>query len=130
MKYSSTESKKLIPASHENPEKPGVLKRVLFERSELIEGRVQMVNSAVIKPGERFQKHYHEDMDEIFLIASGEGVGEVDGERVPLRAGDALMVEAREAHVIWNASDEHELVYFVFGITKDLGGRTVVTEGE
>ena len=81
MKIIRTDDKSFIPASHENPLSPGVWKKVLFQRDELQPGTVQMVNWARLPVGNSFSAHYHEDMQEIFIIVAGEAEMVVAGER-------------------------------------------------
>ncbi len=54
----------LIPASHEDPKNPGVLKRVLAVKTDLLRGHVQMVNWSRLPAGSSFQSHDHEDMQD------------------------------------------------------------------
>ena len=49
-----------IPASHEDPRNPGVLKRVIATKHDFQEGHVQMLNWARLPAGSSFQLHYHE----------------------------------------------------------------------
>lgn len=114
-----------VAASHENPSAPGVVKRVLFARTELPAGRVQMVNWATMAPGQEFREHYHEDMDEIFLIIEGTAHMRCGGAEAMLQAGDAVLVVERETHTMRNVG-EVPLQYFVFGVTRDSGGKTVL----
>ena len=60
-----------VAASHEDPDSPGVLKKVLLQRDDLIAGRVQMVNWALLPVGQSFSPHYHEDMEEVFIVIRG-----------------------------------------------------------
>lgn len=114
-----------VPASHEDQARPGVLKRVLATRDELIDGRVQMINWASLPAGSSFRAHYHEDMEEIFVILSGRVSMDVDGEVHALSAGDAIVLEPREVHVMENVTDS-DLEYIVIGISTGQGGKTVV----
>ena len=47
-----------VPASHEDAKQPGVLKRVLATREELLDGRVQMINWASLPAGSSFRPHH------------------------------------------------------------------------
>ena len=47
------------PASHEDPADPGVFKRVLATKFDLLVGLVQMVNWARLPTGKSFRKHFH-----------------------------------------------------------------------
>lgn len=112
-------------ASHEDPMRPGVLKKVLYKRDDLQQGRVQMVNWAKFPPRSAFRRHYHEDMEEIFIILDGSVELIADGERSVLNAGDAVAIGPRVVHEMRNLTDS-EVNYIVFGITRDQGGQTVL----
>ena len=114
-----------IPASHEDQDRPGVLKRVLATRDELIDGRVQMVNWASLPAGSSFRAHYHEDMEEIFIILSGRVEMEVDGAAHQLAPGDAITIAPQEVHTMKNLTDAG-LEYIVIGISTGQGGQTIV----
>jgi mannose-6-phosphate isomerase-like protein (cupin superfamily) len=115
------------PASHEDRNDPGVLKQVLATRDDLRVGHVQMVNWSRLPVGKSFRRHYHEDMQEIFVIVEGQARMLVDENAVELKRGDAILVDPREEHSMTNtgADDVH---YVVFGISSEEGGRTVVCE--
>ncbi len=114
-----------IPASHEDPKNPGVLKRVLATRDELIDGRIQMINWASLPAGSAFQAHYHEDMEEVFIILTGRVEMTVNGQSTELHPGDAIFVAPREVHSMRNLTN-HDLEYVVLGISAEEGGKTVV----
>lgn len=114
-----------VPASHEDQERPGVLKRVLATRDELMAGRVQMINWSSLPADSAFQAHYHEDMEEIFILISGKVRMTVDQESHELMPGDAIVIEPREVHRMKNLTDQ-DLEYIVVGISSGEGGQTVV----
>jgi mannose-6-phosphate isomerase-like protein (cupin superfamily) len=119
-----------IPASHEDPKNPGVLKKVLLERKDLVSGHVQMVNWASLPAGKSFASHYHEDMDEIFIVVSGTVRMKVQSEVFELQKGDAVVVEMGEVHTMKNVTNR-DVEYIVVGITRDTGGKTInVTQEE
>jgi len=113
------------PASHENPEDPGCLKRVLATKTDLLSGRVQMVNWSKLPAGKSFQSHYHEDMQEVFVLVDGTVGMRVDGREFRLDAGDCVLIDPHEVHSMTNASDR-DVSYVVFGISTEQGGKTVV----
>jgi mannose-6-phosphate isomerase-like protein (cupin superfamily) len=117
--------KTYVPASHENPLAPGVWKKVLFAREELQPGTVQMINWARLPAGSSFAAHYHEDMQEIFIIVAGEAEINVAGEKFELCRGDAIAIDAGEVHVMSNRGSV-DVEYVVVGITGNKGGKTVV----
>ncbi len=113
------------PASHEDPQDPGVLKRVLATKNDLIVGHVQMVNWSRLPVGKAFRSHYHEDMQEVFVIVNGAVGMEVDGTTHELTGGDAILIDPHEVHAMTNNCDQ-DVNYLVFGISTGGGGKTVV----
>jgi len=127
MKVIPFAARSFVPAGHENPLAPGVLKKVLIEKADLRPGRVQMVNWASLAVGKRFAPHYHEDMQEIFILVQGEAELTVGKETVRLRRGDGVVIDPREVHEMRNVGSE-DVEYLALGITSEAGGRTVVVE--
>jgi len=116
-----------IPASHERPDEPGVLKKVLVQAVDLVEGRVQMINWALLPAGKSFQAHYHEDMQEIFILIQGRTRIDIEGESAELHTGDAVFVPVAAVHTMHNP-DAEDAAYIAIGITQGRGGKTVVVE--
>ncbi len=116
-----------VPAGHEDPLSPGVLKKVLLEKADLQRGRVQMVNWANLGVGKCFARHYHEDMQEIFIVVQGEAEITVGTEAAILGRGDAVVIDPREIHQMRNVGTE-PVEYLAIGITQEAGGKTVVVE--
>ncbi len=116
-----------IPASHERPDAPGVLKKVLLRAGDLIEGRVQMINWALLPAGKSFQAHLHEDMQEIFILVQGSARIDIAGTSAELDTGDAVLVPVAAVHTMHNTG-EADAVYIAIGITQGMGGKTVVVE--
>ncbi len=127
MKTILSHDRSFVPASHEDPRAPGVWKRVLLQRDEMLPGRVQMINWARLPAGSRFARHYHEDMQEIFIFVQGEADMTVNGRPQLLRAGDTIVIEPRETHEMQNAGNE-DVEYVVLGIALGQNGKTVVVE--
>lgn len=125
MKFVKSADVPFVPASHEDPRNPGVLKRVIATSREMRSGQVRMLNWARLPAGSSFQPHYHEDMQEIFVLVSGEVQMEVDGTTVAMRPGDTVIVEPREVHVMQNTGHA-DAEYLVFGVSSGEGGRTIV----
>ena len=116
-----------IAASHEDPQNPGVLKRVLATRDDFSTGRVQMLNWSRLPQGSSFAAHYHEDMQEVFVIINGSVEMRVGDSSVTLSGGDAILIERQEVHQMFNRCDQ-DVDYLVFGIALEQGGKTVVVD--
>ncbi len=127
MQFISGEDRTWQPASHEDPRQPGVWKRVLAVRDDLQPGRIQMVNWSRLPAGASFQPHYHEDMQEIFVVVSGHATMTVNGHNQPLATGDMIVVDPMEVHQMHNPT-EFDVVYVVFGVSSEAGGQTVVVD--
>jgi mannose-6-phosphate isomerase-like protein (cupin superfamily) len=84
-----------------------------------------MLNWAVLPGNSSFQQHFHQDMQEIFVILSGEVEMQVAGEHRVMQAGDTVIVDPGELHQMRNLRAE-EARYIVFGISSGQGGRTIV----
>lgn len=104
-----------IPASHEDPDDPGVMKKILFRRADLFDGRIQMINWATLLPGKTVAGHAHESMQEVFIMIGDGAVTNVDGKKVTLSRGDALVVDVKEIHEMKNQGTT-PIEYIVLGI--------------
>lgn len=116
---------KYVPASHESPTAPGVLKKVLFKAEDLIPGPVQMVNWALLPKGSSFRAHFHEDMQEIFVIIKGIARITVGDLSASLHSGDAVLVPPLAVHTMHNEG-ESDVEYLVVGISQGKDGKTKV----
>ncbi|MBI3559903.1 cupin domain-containing protein [Candidatus Gottesmanbacteria bacterium] len=113
------------PTSHEDPADPGVVKQILLKHNDLAPGRIQMINWSTFLPGKSFRPHYHEAMDEVFIILDGEVEMRVGKETEQLGKGDAVVVSENAIHVMKNLTDQ-EVPYIAIGISHGEGGKTVV----
>lgn len=113
-----------VPASHEDPINPGVLKKILFKKGDLVEGAIQMINWAKLPMGRSFEKHYHTTMEEVYIILSGKAKIIIDKEEEYLEKGDAVLIPIKAAHQMTNISDE-EVNYIALGIATGENGKTV-----
>lgn len=116
---------KFIPASHEDPKSPGVWKKILLGKEDLIKGRVQMVNWSKLPVGSSFKPHYHQDMEEVFIILRGKVKITVDEEEERMEKGDVVIIPMKKVHEMKNIGNE-EVEYLVLGISLEKGGKTVV----
>jgi len=125
MKSIPSNASGFVPASHEDPQNPGVLKRVIATRDDLQVGQVQMVNWARLPAGSSFQLHYHEDMQEVFVLLKGCVQMTCAAKKTTMEVGDTIIVDVREPHQMFNPGSE-DAEYLVFGISSGQGGRTIV----
>ncbi len=127
MQHIPADSRPLEPASHEPVDDPGVWKRVIATKQHLMRGQVQMVNWARLPAGKSFARHFHEDMEEVFILLSGKAMMTVSGKQIELARGDALIVAPHEVHSMRNIG-AGDVEYVVFGISSERGGKTVVVD--
>lgn len=113
-------------ASHENQNNPGVLKKIIVERKDFFDrGRPQMINWAKLPAGNSFAPHYHEDMQEVFIIIKGSPIMEIEREKFILDEGDTMVVDVNEIHIMRNNTNE-DIEYIVIGISGDKNGKTMI----
>lgn len=67
----------------------------------------------VLKPGQDFKGHYHQIMEENFLVLEGTIDFYVDGSPVVCKAGDLLHLEPNESHYLNNPYDEPAKAVFI-----------------
>lgn len=117
---------KYIPASHESPDNPSVLKKVLFTYKDFLSGgRIQMINWAKLKRNSGFILHFHEDMQEVFILLCGKAKF-IQGKQICyVYKGDAIVVEVGNPHKMVNIG-KNDLYYLVVGISKGEGGKTII----
>ncbi len=127
MQYIPANNRAMEPASHEPTANPGVWKRVIATKEQLLRGQVQMVNWARLPAGSAFARHYHEDMQEVFILISGAAVMTVAGQSLELARGDTVIVAPREVHSMRNIGTA-DAEYLVFGISTEEGGKTIVVD--
>ncbi len=112
-----------VPASHEDPKDPGVLKKILL-KNILPSGKIQMINWARIPKGKAFAGHYHESMIEVFIMISGKVKAKIDNEETILEKGDMVIAYAGQIHTFKNISDQ-DADYFAMGLAIKPGGKSV-----
>jgi quercetin dioxygenase-like cupin family protein len=113
------------PASHEDPNNPGAIKKVLLDRGYNLKGILCMVNWARMEVGHHFKAHYHEDMTEVFIIITG--IAEISGTNYneQVTEGDCIIVPMQTVHSMKNIGNTL-LEYIVFGLANQGSGQTVI----
>lgn len=125
MKTFTIKEKEFVPASHEDPRNPGALKIILGD-STLVDpnSHLQMINWAKIPVGRHFESHYHEDMDEIFIMVEGICETDIQGEKKILEKGDGVVVPMKSLHMMKNIGTA-DAYYLAIGFSLGKGGKTV-----
>jgi len=92
------------PADHAvyAPGKMG--KATLFESSRLLVG----LNA--FEPGQEHALHAHAGQDKAYMVVAGEGHFLLDGQDLPMRAGDLLVAPEGVPHGVRNTGSERLLV--------------------
>lgn len=125
MKLIKGDALDFIPAAHEDPKNPGVLKKVLFKSNDFDKGQVVVVNWSSLPKGKSFARHYHESLQEVFIIIKGEVKAYVNDQEVILESGDGLIVDVNEKHSMENVTEE-DVLFVMFGISDNPQGKTVL----
>lgn len=112
------------PASHEDLLNPGVWKKILLRKNDLSTGFVQMINWAKLPVGNSFAHHYHEDMEEIFVVMKGKTKITIGKENAILQSGDTVVIPMGQVHTMKNIG-KTAVYYLVVGISQGRGGKTI-----
>ncbi len=75
-------------------------------RPEAFSAKARLCARLTIEPGGSIGSHTHDGEDEIYLVLSGNGVIEEQGEWVPIRAGDAILTGKGGSHGVENTGSE------------------------
>lgn len=124
MKIIRGDKLQFTPASHEDPASPGALKKVLFKKPDLLAGRIEMINWSKIPLGKAFKPHYHEDMEEVFIILTGKAKIKVSEEEEVLNRGDAVVIPMGKVHEMENIGSQ-DVDYIALGVSLEKGGKTI-----
>jgi mannose-6-phosphate isomerase-like protein (cupin superfamily) len=60
----------------------------------------QSLAEAWLEPGQATQRHYHAASEELYVLLDGSGEMELDGERVAVGPGDAILIPPGARHQI------------------------------
>ncbi len=88
---------------------PGIKKHVFTREPAAC---VRHLSHVVLGLGDSAVAHSHEDGFEVFYCVGGEAVFRINGEEVPLKGGDCIVVEPGDLHEIMPVAQRAELFYF------------------
>lgn len=60
----------------------------------------------LLPTGCRVPYHYHNNRESIIIVISGEATEIIEGEEIPMKAGDVIYIPAGEKHMTLNRSDK------------------------
>ena len=83
----------------------GLCRHSVVFREEEMEAPIRFINYTVIPPSCSFGLHQHGNDNEFYVILSGEGIYEENGEEAKVKAGDIIMNAPFGNHGITNTSD-------------------------
>lgn len=90
-------------------------------------GSTSMINGiTTFDPGARIGLHFH-NCEESVMILEGEAIAEIDGERIPLKAGDTTWIPPNVPHRFLNESDGPMRILWIYGDVN--ATRTMVETG-
>jgi len=72
-------------------------------------------------PGRTFRKHYHEDMNEIFIMLSSQAEITIGNATESIHPGDAVFLPMEKPHQMTNIGSEN-LEYLVVGVSQGRQG--------
>jgi mannose-6-phosphate isomerase-like protein (cupin superfamily) len=111
MKYCSLNTIQFQSVSHD----PQIVKKIMIENGEIpkIVGFAQVY----IKPGQKVERHVHQDKYEVFLIEDGEGTIKINDKAYSIKKGDCFRLDPGDFHEIIPSGDI-PIVITYFGVGK------------
>lgn len=107
------------PAAHEDPNDPGVWKKVIVKHDEVDpDSKLMMINLSKVPVGRSHASHSHQTMEEIFYFTKGEGEVIIDEEVIKVNIGDRVIIPCKSMHSVRNTG-KIELEYIGLGIALD-----------
>jgi len=88
----------------------GAIAQMILDRRVLKE--LGFLAIASLKPGKEIEAHV-DPMEEIYFVLSGTGEMRVDGEKRPVKPGDAVWIPTGAAHTLLNDGREDCIVLVV-----------------
>lgn len=92
------------PADHAEWRADAMGKSTLFSSTNILVG----LNA--FEPGQSHRLHAHAGMDKVYVVVEGEGLFLLDGQELPMRAGDLLVAPDGVPHGVRNNSAGRLLV--------------------
>jgi len=74
----------------------------VLDAADLAGRRLKFVHDDILPPGASVGPHPHADDEELYVILSGQGEMELDGQVHPVAAGDAVVVFPGGTHALRN----------------------------
>jgi len=126
MKITAHQDLAWLPATHEDPANPGVLKQVIFSQQDFDpDCGLRMLNFAKILPGKSFALHLHDTLEEVFYILQGEGLIRVGEQEEKISEGMSVLIPKKTKHWLKNTG-QVDLLYLAFGASREVGETRVL----
>jgi uncharacterized cupin superfamily protein len=77
---------------------------------------LQFLHYTVLPPGTSIGAHTHANDEELYIILSGHGMMEIDGETSPVKKGDVILNRPFGTHSLTNTSDTEEIQVLVMEV--------------
>ncbi|MDH4063843.1 MAG: cupin domain-containing protein [Acidobacteriota bacterium] len=82
-------------------------------KSTLFESPALLIGLNAFEPGQEHALHAHEGQDKAYMVVEGSGFFLLEGEALPMAAGDLLVAPAGVPHGVRNVGPERLLVVAV-----------------
>jgi quercetin dioxygenase-like cupin family protein len=112
MRYKVIKSGEFVSAPNPNPGQRARVEILNATEAQKLNGILGIIpaSSSPKKPA----YHYHNARESVIQILSGSGTEMIEGEGVPLRAGDVIFIPPGVKHTLMNNSATEDLKYMEF----------------
>jgi len=87
-------------------------RQLLVTPDKLISPYFEVITKGLLETGKIFDWHFHQDVDEIFIVLKGQGKFYSDDEVVDYQIGDIITIPANTKHKIEALGNEINEYYF------------------
>ena len=88
-------------------------RQVLVKPEHVSSPYMEAVTKGFLKPGSIFDRHFHQDTDEIFIVLKGEGKYYCEDKMTSYKEGDVMITPANLKHKIEAEGTEENEYYFI-----------------
>lgn len=99
-------------------------------REVLFTGEKSQLVVMTIPPGGEVGEEVHDHVEQTLFFLEGEGTAVLDGERAPVKAGDAVVVTPGTRHNFLNSGDAALRLFTVYAPANHIDGRVHATKAD
>jgi quercetin dioxygenase-like cupin family protein len=98
-----------LEGTHDLPDS----RQTLATKDDLVTDNIDAMTKGILKPGQYWDWHTHEEYDELGIVLQGKGIFYWEDEKVEYKKEDVIIIPAKSRHKFEAIGDEVNEFYFV-----------------